>query len=313
MRLLFEKTEVLGYGERYVAVDGQYISYIGKERPEGVFDRIVDTKGKLICPGLYNCHTHAAMQFLRGYGEDLPLDRWLNERIFPAEDRLTPEIVSLTSEFAVAEMIGNGICSFSDMYYFTDRTAEVVGRTGIKANLSRSIVSFDKDADNSKDSRFLESVELYKDYHNAFDGRVRIDFSLHAEYTNTQPMTRFCADYARGKDIAFQIHLSETEKEHLECIERHGLTPTEFFERAGILDSSVSFAHCVWVTDKDMDILMSHNSTVVHNPASNLKLGSGVMPLSKMLSKGINVALGTDSSASNNTLDIISLTSPLVV
>lgn len=305
MRLLFEKTEVLGYGERYVAVDGQYISYIGKERPEGVFDRIVDTKGKLICPGLYNCHTHAAMQFLRGYGEDLPLDRWLNERIFPAEDRLTPEIVSLTSEFAVAEMIGNGICSFSDMYYFTDRTAEVVGRTGIKANLSRSIVSFDKDADNSKDSRFLESVELYKDYHNAFDGRVRIDFSLHAEYTNTQPMTRFCADYARGKDIAFQIHLSETEKEHLECIERHGLTPTEFFERAGILDSSVSFAHCVWVTDKDMDILKSHNSTVVHNPASNLKLGSGVMPLSKMLSKGINVALGTDSSASNNTLDII--------
>ena len=135
MKILFDKTDVLGHGKSYVAVEDKYITYIGEERPDDKFDRVIETKNKLIIPGLYNCHTHAAMQFLRGYGEDLPLDRWLNERIFPAEDRLTPEIVSLTSEFAVAEMIGNGICSFSDMYYFTDKTAEVVGRTGIKAKI----------------------------------------------------------------------------------------------------------------------------------------------------------------------------------
>ena len=305
MKILFDKTDVLGHGECYVAVEDSYITYIGSDRPEGEFDRIIDTKDKLICPGLYNCHTHSAMQFLRGYGEDLPLDRWLNERIFPAEDRLTEEMVYKCSKYAIAEMIGNGICSFSDMYYFCDRTAEAVGETGIKANISRSIVSFDKEADPSKDYRFKESVELFDKYNGSFDGRLKVDFSLHAEYTNVERMAVFCADYARNRDIAFQIHLSETEKEHKECIERHNMTPAEFFEKCGIMDSQVSFAHCVWVTDSDMDILKRHNSTVVHNPASNLKLGSGVMPLSKMLAKGINVALGTDSSASNNTLDIL--------
>lgn len=305
MKILFDKTEVLGHGECYIAVDGQYISYIGEERPEGIFDRIINTKDKLVCPGLYNCHTHSAMQFLRGYGEDLPLDRWLNEKIFPAEDRLTPNMVYKSSLFAVAEMIKNGICSFSDMYYFCDRTAEAVGETGIKSNISRSIVSFDPTADHTKDSRFLESVQLYKDYHNAFDGRLKVDFSLHAEYTNVESMARFCADFTEGKHIAYQIHLSETEKEHNECIARHGVTPTGFFEKTGILNNSVSFAHCVWITEEDMDILKKYNSTVVHNPASNLKLGSGVMQLSKILKRDINVALGTDSSASNNTLDIL--------
>ena len=305
MKILFDKTTVLGLGECFVAVEDEYITYIGKDRPQGQFDRVIDTKGKLIASGLYNCHTHSAMQFLRGYGEDLPLDRWLNERIFPAEERLTPEIVYKSSMFAIAEMIKNGICSFSDMYYFCDKTAEAVGQTGIKANISRSIVSFDDSADHTNDVRFNESVKLFEEYHNAFDGRLKVDFSLHAEYTNVPSMTKFCADYARGKDIAFQIHLSETEKEHNECIQRHGVTPTQFFEKYGILDNSVSFAHCVWVTDEDIDILKKYNSTVVHNPASNLKLGSGVMRLSDMLKKGVNVALGTDSSASNNTLDIL--------
>ncbi len=305
MKILFDKAEVLGLGECYIAVEGEYISYIGKDKPMGDFDRVIDTKNKLVCPGLYNCHTHSAMQFLRGYGEDLPLDRWLNEKIFPAEDRLTENIVYSSSKFAVAEMIKNGICSFSDMYYFCDKTAEAVGETGIKANISRSIVSFDPSSDHANDYRFLESAELFEKYHNTFGGRLKVDFSLHAEYTNVESMARFCADYAREKGIAFQIHLSETEKEHNECMARHGVTPTEFFEKTGVLDSQVSFAHCVWVTERDMDILKSHNSTVVHNPASNLKLGSGIMPLSKMLGKGINVTLGTDSSASNNTLDIL--------
>lgn len=305
MKILFDKTSVLGLGECYIAVDGEYIVYIGNERPEGNFDRVIDTKDKLICPGLYNCHTHSAMSFLRGYGEDLPLDRWLNEKIFPAEEKLTKEIVYTSSKFAIAEMIKNGICSFSDMYYFCDETVRAVGETGMKANISRSIVSFDNTSDHSKDTRFIESVELYNKYHDSFDGRVKIDFSLHAEYTNVPSMVKYCADYTRGKDIAYQIHLSETEKEHNECIERHKMTPTEFFEYYGVLDNPVSFAHCVWVSDNDIDILKRRSATVVHNPASNLKLGSGIMPLSKMLKKGVNVTLGTDGAASNNTLDIL--------
>ncbi len=305
MKILFDKATVLGLGEKYIVVENEYITYIGSEKPEGQFDRVIDTKNKFIAPGLYNCHTHSAMQFLRGYGEDLPLDRWLNERIFPAEDRLTPEIVYTSSKFAIAEMIKNGICSFSDMYYFCDQTAQAVGETGIKANISRSIVSFDDNADNAKDTRFLESVKLFEEYHNTFNDRLKVDFSLHAEYTNVPSMTKMCAEYAKEKGIAFQIHLSETEKEHNECIGRHGVTPTGFFEKYGILESPTSFAHCVWVTDEDIDILKKYNSTAVHNPASNLKLGSGIMRLSAMLNKGLNVALGTDSSASNNTLDIM--------
>lgn len=305
MRILFEKTQVLGKGECYVCTEDSYITYIGNERPEGQFDRVIDTKDKLIAPGLYNCHTHAAMQFLRGYGEDLPLDRWLNERIFPAEDKLTPETVQISSMHAIAEMIANGICSFSDMYFFTDRTAEAVGQTGIKANVSRSIVSFDNNADHLEDARFKESAALYESLNGKYDGRLKVDLSLHAEYTNVPKMAEVCADYAREKGAGFQIHLSETEKEHNECIARHGTTPLGFFERAGVLDSPVAFAHCVWVTDGDIALMKEKGCTAVHNPASNLKLGSGIMPLSKMLKAGVNVALGTDSSASNNTLDLL--------
>ena len=305
MKILFEKSSVYGHGECYVAVEDEYITYVGSQRPNGHFDMVIDTKGKMIMPGLYNCHTHSAMQFLRGYGEDLPLDRWLNERIFPAEERLTPQIVYTCSMYAIAEMIKNGVCSFSDMYYYCDQTARAVGESGIKANISRSIVSFDDNANHREDMRFLESVDLFEKYNNSFNERLKVDFSLHAEYTNVPGMVKLCAEYAKEKGIALQIHLSETEKEHRECIERYGVTPTRFFENNGILDSHVSFAHCVWVSESDMDILKSHHSTVVHNPSSNLKLGSGVMQLSMIMNKGINVAIGTDSSASNNTLDVM--------
>ncbi len=305
MKILFDKAEVLGLGKKYIAVENDIISYIGDKKPEGHFDRIIDTKNKLVSPGLYNCHTHTAMQFLRGFGEDLPLDRWLNEKIFPAEERLTGEIVYTSSMAAIAEMIRNGICSFSDMYYFCDRTADAVGQTGIKANISRSVVAFDNNADHSRDYRFLESKELYEKYHNSFNERVKIDFSIHAEYTNVRTMVEFCAEYAKKNDIALQIHLSETQKEHNDCIARYNMTPTEFFEATGVLDCNTSFAHCVWVTEKDMDIIKKHGATVVHNPTSNLKLGSGIMKLSTMLDKGINVTLGTDSSSSNNTLDVM--------
>ncbi len=305
MKILFDKTKVLGSGEAYIAVEDNYITYIGKDRPDTQFDRVIDTKNKLVIPGLYNCHTHSAMQFMRGYGEDMPLDRWLNDKIFPAEDRLTPETVYLSSKFAIAEMIRNGIVSFSDMYYFCEQTAECVGETGIKANISRSIVSFDENADHKNDARFIESKQLFENWNGRFDGRLKVDMSLHAEYTNVEKMCRVCADYAKQKMASFHIHLSETEKEHNECIKRHGKTPLEFFESTGALEVPTNFAHCVWVSESDMDLMKKYNCTVTHNPASNLKLGSGVMPLSKMLEKGINVALGTDSSASNNTLDII--------
>lgn len=301
--------ESYGYGNDSVTVEivDRVFGAVGRVAPmaEDQYDEIIDGKDGLLIPGLYNNHCHAAMTIFRGYGEDLPLDRWLNEKIFPAEDKLTTESVRVGTELAIAEMLAGGIVSFSDMYMFEDVVAEAVLDTGIKANLSRSIVSFTDD-DPAKDFRIGESARLVSDYHKADDGRLRIDMSLHAEYTNTERMSRYLAEYARERGLGVQIHISETEKEHLEAMaRRNGRTPTEFFCDCGLFEVPVTAAHCVWLSENDMRIFAEKGATVAHNPVSNLKLGSGVMPLRKMLDMGINVTLGTDGAASNNNLDIL--------
>lgn len=287
-----------------VATDGAYITYVG-EHYGGEADRVIDGTGKLLTSGFYNAHAHSAMSIFRGWGEDLPLQRWLDERILPAEDRLTEDAVYTASLLSAAEMIAGGIVSFSDMYFFCEATARAALDSGMKANISRSIVSFDPDSLPEKDSRVAEAVSLYDKFNGAGDGRIKVDFSLHAEYTNHEKMCRYVAELAKEKRTAIQIHLSETEKEHLDCIGRYGVTPAEFFRRCGVFDSPCTAAHCVWVSDSDIALLREYGVTAVHDPVSNLKLGSGVAPLRKLLDAGVNVALGTDGAASNNTQDIL--------
>lgn len=288
-----------------VTVEDCRITAIGEVLPDVTDAEVIDCKGDLLIPAFYNTHCHAAMTLFRGYGEDLPLQRWLEERIFPAEDRLTHQSVLAGTRLAIAEMLRNGIASFSDMYMFEDAVAEAVLESGIKANLSRSFVSFDPNATLANDFRFEEFLSLAKNYHHADDDRILVDMSLHAEYTNQPRYCREVADYAVAQGFGMQIHLSETEKEHLECIGRHQKTPTEFFRDAGVLDVRTTAAHCVWVSDSDLSILSEKHVSVAHNPVSNLKLGSGVMPMRKMLDAGINVTLGTDGVASNNRLDLL--------
>ena len=296
-----------GYGDKSlnVTVENQKIAEITEKMPDTAGCDVVDCRGDLLIPAFYNAHCHAAMTLFRGYGEDLPLQRWLEERIFPAEDRLTHRSVYVASKLAIAEMLRNGIASFSDMYMFEDAVADAVLETGIKANLSRSFVSFDPTADIRKDSRFDEFLSLAKQYHKADDGRILVDMSLHAEYTNTPLTCKTVGEYAKKHSFGMQIHLSETEKEHNECIGRHGKTPTRFFSDLGVLDVPTTAAHCVWLSNEDIEVLAEKEVSVAHNPVSNLKLGSGVMPLKKMIDHGVNVALGTDGVASNNRLDIL--------
>lgn len=296
-----------GYADRSVCVvvEDRVIRQITEAVPPCDGAEVIDGQGNLLIPALYNTHCHAAMTLFRGYGEDLPLQRWLEERIFPAEDRLTRASVYTATKWAIAEMLRGGVVSFSDMYMFEDAVAEAVIETGIKANLSRSLVSFDPDIDASRDSRLAEAISLYRTYHNAEDGRVKIDFSLHAEYTNVPRYCAYVGEYAAANGIGMQIHLSETEKEHNECIARHGKTPAAFFADLGVLDVPTTAAHCVWVSDEDIAILAQKSVSVAHNPISNLKLGSGVMPLRRMLDAGVNVSLGTDGVASNNRLDLL--------
>ncbi len=310
MRICFENALLLD-GKRYrVTVQGDRIESVCEMADmmplQGAKpDRTIDCTKRMLIPGLYNTHCHVAMGLFRGYGEDMPLDRWLNERIFPAEDRLTERAVSVGSLWGIAEMLRGGVVSFSDMYYFCEQTVSAAVNTGIKVNVSRSVVSFDPDADFKNDPRFLEGKRLFQTCHGLANGRVRVDLSLHAEYTNVEGMCRVMAEYAREAGAGMQIHLSETKAEHEACIARHGVTPTGFFARSGVLDVPTTAAHCVWVDEQDARILAEKGVTVAHNPASNLKLGSGVMPLAMLQRAGVSVALGTDSSASNNTLDVM--------
>ena len=305
MKILFNNPEVLFLGKKYVTVEDGIITAIDDTMPQGRFDRVIDCRNRLLVPGMYNCHTHIPMTIFRGYGEDLPLDRWLNEKIWPAEELLTPESVYASSMYTICEMLKNGIVSFSDMYNFCTDIARAVSDTGIKANICRAVLCFDPNADLSSDERVREAVELYNEWNNKCDGRIKIEMSLHAEYTNNERSTRYVADLAKKYGTGLHIHMSETEKEHNECIARHGLTPAGFFNKCGAFDVPVNAAHCVWVSDEDIALMAEKGVSVSHNPASNLKLGSGTARLKAMLDGGVNVALGTDSNASNNTQDIM--------
>ena len=288
-----------------VVVKDQKIESISKTYIADSYDRVISGENKLLCPGFYNCHTHTPMTLFRGYAENLPLSRWLHEKIFPAEDRLYPEAVRVASLLSMAEMMKNGTISFSDMYFFCEDIIEATVASGLKANISRSTVSFDPDITAEKDDRFKEAVKLYENYHNFADGRIKMDMSIHAEYSTVPASCRYISDFALEKGLSMHIHLSETQSEHQACIEKYGVTPTEFFEQNGAFRVPVIAAHCVHLTDNDMKIMAAHGATAVHNPASNLKLGSGIARVENMLAENINVTLGTDGAASNNTLDVM--------
>ncbi len=289
----------------YVAYENDRFTYIGKTAPEGVFDRKIDGNGKMMIPGLYNCHTHTPMTHFRGMAEDLPLDRWLNEAIFPAEDKLNGQIAALGTTLSCAEMIASGTVSMSDMYFFCTDLADAIGKTGMRANICRSVVAFDEGADVKNDPRMAEGVELFEKFNDTFNGRIKTEMSVHAEYTNTAKSCEYIAYLAEKYGCGVHVHLSETEKEHEEAKQRRQMTACEFFEKTGLFNSRATAAHCVWLEDGDVDILAKHGVSVAHNPISNLKLGSGVAPIEKFVNKGVNVVLGTDGAASNNRLSII--------
>ena len=310
MNTLFEKITVVfedgSYkNDMYVSYENGVFTYVGNTAPEGSYDRKINGCGKLMFPGLYNCHTHTPMTHFRGMAEDLPLDRWLNEAIFPAEDKLCDESASVGALLSCAEMIASGTVSMSDMYFFCPAIAEAIGSSKMKANVSRSVVSFDENSDVLSDPRIAESVYLFENYNNSFDGRIKVDMSLHAEYSNTEHTCEYMAKLAQKYNCGFHIHLSETKKEHEEGKARRKMTPCRFFEKTGVLNSRTLAAHCVWLEDEDINILARHGASVAHNPISNLKLGSGVMMLEKMLNANVNVVLGTDGAASNNRLAVL--------
>ena len=288
----------------YIAVENDKITYAGTVKPLEKFDAVKELTNSILMPGLYNTHTHSPMVLLRGVGSDLPLDKWLFEEVCPIEDKLTATDITAGSYLACMEMISGGTVSFSDMYFEPQTTAEAVISSGMKANINRPVQCFDPEEAPEKSYRLQQQLALYDAYHNSGNGRVLIDFCVHAEYTCTDKITQAVAQHCKEKNANLHIHLSETEKEQRECIERHGKTPAQWFEALGAFDTRAFAAHCVELTDNDIEILKKHNVSIVHNPTSNMKLASGFADIQKYINAGLNVSLGTDGAASNNNLDM---------
>ena len=291
--------------ERYVLVKGDRIAYIGDKPPAEPCGREYDGRGKLLMSGFFNAHAHSPMTLMRGYGENLALQDWLTKKIFPFEDKLDSNAVYWGTMLAMAESLKFGIVSTSDMYYFCEDMAEAVAECGAKSNISRSVTNITGEDPQTLTS-MKENTDFYNKYHNTADGRIRVDMSLHGEYTSDARTARVLADCARDAgDVIMHVHLSETKLEHEECKQRHGMTPAAYMEKMGLFDVPALAAHCVYAEDDDMDIFRAKGVTVATNPVSNMKLASGVCNASKVIDKGVNLAIGTDSGASNNSLNFI--------
>lgn len=308
--MLFENITIMDenmvqQNNMFVGIEGNRIDYIGEQKPEKDYGSVYNGKGKLLMSGFYNAHGHSAMTLMRGYGENMSLQDWLNKRIFPFEANLDGEAVYWGTLLAMAESIRYGIVSTTDMYYFCDDMIRAVLDAGCKNNMGRGVVNF-TDEDLYQIDAFREMKSTFENFHGAGDGKILVDMSLHAEYTSNPKTVLQMADYTRSIGANMHVHVSETKGEHEECKKRHqGQTPVAYLNNLGLFDTPTTAAHCVWIEGDDFRILKEKGVTVASNPISNLKLASGVCNVPKLLKEGIRVAIGTDSVASNNSLNFM--------
>lgn len=288
-----------------ILVEHDLISYIGKETPRSYNGRRLDGKNKLLMPGFVNTHCHVPMTIFRSLGGNLPLDKWLENFIFPFEAKLTEKAVYTGSLIGISEMIKSGVTSFNNMYYFSETICSAIDESGIKANIAMEGLSFDDSINNKYTCNKDDAINFFKNYNNSCGGRIKTDLSIHSEYTGNPQKAEMIGALARELNTGIQLHLSETEKETKDCILRHGKTPPQYFESLSVFDNHVIAAHCVYINDDDIEILKNKNVTVSHCPLSNLKLGSGICDISKLINKGINVTIGTDGAASNDNLNFL--------
>ncbi len=288
----------------FVRISGGKIVSVSASPPANFSGERIDGRGKVLLPGLVNCHTHIPMTVLRGYADDYDLQTWLTKYIFPVEAKLDGRCVRAGALLGIAEALASGTTSFTDMYYFCDDILAAVEESGIKANVSRGTSLFSEDFSFDSHAGCVEMRRLHRAWDGRDSGRIRIEASIHAEYTSTPKLWAAVAEYAADNGLGMHVHLSETRKEHEDCVAKYGATPAAVLDRYGVWGGRAVAAHCVWVTEADMDLLAARGVNVSHNPVSNLKLASGIAPVPALLAKGINVALGTDSVASNNSHDL---------
>lgn len=298
MNILIKNTNILSMNDDKLKKDDIYIKNgkifkIGKIEDLEV-DKVIDGHNFITMPGFINTHTHVGMSFFRNYGDDNDLMTWLNNYIFPAEDKLNEELVYYASLLSFAEMIKTGTTTFADMYFYQEETIKALDKAKLRAQIARGLSSPDEN-----DYRIKECIELYEKY-NGKDGKIEIALGPHAVYTTDKDYLKKIAGIAAKYKMPIHIHLSETKFENDECMKKYGQSPTEVFDTCGIFENRTIAAHGVHLSDGDLDILRSKNVSILHNPSSNLKLSSGICDVSRLMDKRINVALGTDSASSNN-------------
>ena len=273
---------------------GNKIKYVG-EKKDSCFDfnREIDAKGNLILPGFKNAHAHSSMTFLRSFADDLPLLDWLKNQVFPMEDKLKAEYIGTFTKLAIMEYLTSGITAQFDMYMFPEEIAKASIECGFRTVFALIPPKGD--------------LKIYEEEYNHFKSLnelISVKLSFHAEYTSTKELLKGISFLAKKYEEPVFTHNSETKREVEECIERNGKTPTKYLDDMGLFEYGGGGYHMVHATDEDLEIFKKRNMYIITNPASNLKLASGIANVSKMLRMGIPVAIGTDSAASNNSLDM---------
>ena len=277
--------------------DGKYITYVGESKPNiEPFDREIDLGGNLLMPGFKNAHTHTAMTFLRSFADDLPLNEWLNNAVFPREAKLTEEAIYVFTQLGNMEYLTSGITSCFDMYFKLDAYVKANVDMGYRAVLCGSINDF---------GGTVEEIEQEYLKYNHTNDLISYQLGFHAEYTTKREILEGLASLSQKYSAPMYTHNSETSAEVTGCRQRYGMTPTQLFEKLGMLEYGGGGFHCVWLDERDIEIFRNRGLWVVTNPSSNLKLASGIAPLCEYKRCGIeNLAIGTDGAASNNCLDM---------
>lgn len=285
-------TNILVVGNRFSKISDN----MNSEDVDGA--EVVDCSNFAVLPAFYNGHTHAAMTLLRGYADDLPLQPWLENYIWPFEAKMGPDEIEIGSRLAALEMIKSGTVFFNDMYWHRERTIKVVDEMGLRASIGTTM------AENLVSPEKLEAN--FKFIHDRYgvNDRIQLTMMPHAIYTAGEALLKRCAKFVEDEDVLLHTHLSETRFEVESCQKEHGCSPVEWLDKCGALSPRLSAAHCVHLSENDMKLMTSAGVTAVLNPCSNLKLNSGIPNIPAMLNAGMKLALGTDGTSSNNNLDM---------
>lgn len=290
-------------GKHDLLIKNDLICEIGEDISDDNADKIIDATDKILLPGLVNTHTHLSMTLFRGLADDLSLDEWLNDNIWPVEANLNEYYCYIGALLGAVELIKSGTTTFSDMYFYMEDVAKAVEESGLRAVLSYGMIDFGDEE--KRKAEIEENMKLFKNCNNTADGRIKVFFGPHSPYTASEELLKEVRKLADENNIGIHIHVSETQKEIDDVSSEKGLRPFEYLDSIGFLGPDVVCAHSVWLSDKEIEIIKEKNVKISHNPCSNMKLASGIAPVSKLLENDICVAIGTDGASSNNNLDLI--------